>query len=133
MLRKVLNAKIHHATVTETHEDYVGSITIDAALLRETGIHPNEAVLIADMENGNRFETYVFRGEPDTGIIAVNGAAAKLVGPGHRLIIMNFGYLDAADLADHAAKVVVVDERNRIAQRLEYPSSLEMPAVISSL
>lgn len=129
MLRKVLNAKIHHATVTETHVDYVGSITIDATLLRATGIHPNESVLIADMENGNRFETYVFRGEPDTGIIAVNGAAAKLVGPGHRLIIMNFGYIESSQLDDHAAKVVVVDEQNRIAQQLDYPSSLELPVM----
>ena len=132
MLRKFLHGKIHHARVTECHEEYVGSITIDAELLEATGIRPNEMVLIADMENGNRFETYVFRGEPGSAVIAVNGAAAKLTGEGHRLIIMAFGFLTNESIEGHEARVVVTDEKNRIAQRLTYPSTLDLPEMASN-
>jgi len=129
MFRKFLSGKIHRAVVTDCDVDYVGSITIDAALLRETGILPGEAVLVADCENGNRFETYVFEGEPGSGTIGVNGAAARLVEPGHHLIICAWAYLDAAEVDAHEARVVVVDERNRVAQRLTYPTTLGEPAI----
>lgn len=129
MLRKFLLGKIHRAVVTHCDIDYVGSITIDADLLRATGIRPNESVLIADCDNGNRFETYVFEGEPGSGVIGVNGAAARLVEPGHRLIVCAWAHLDAAELDRHEARVVVVDADNRIVQRLTYPSTLGEPAV----
>lgn len=124
MLRKVLNGKIHRASVTHCDLDYVGSITIDADLLRATGIRPNEAVLIANCDNGNRFETYVFEGEPGSGVIGVNGAAARLVEPGHKLIICAFAQVDADELDRHEARVAIVDDHNRITQQLTYPSHL---------
>src|SRR3569623_1231463 len=87
---KLLKAKIHRATVTQTDVNYHGSITIDADLLRASGLLPNEAVLVADCENGNRFETYVIAGEPGSGVIGINGAAARLSKVGHCVIVMSF-------------------------------------------
>jgi len=130
MLRKALYSKIHRAVVTHCDVDYVGSITIDADLLRVTGIRPNESVLIADCENGHRFETYVFEGEPGSGVIGVNGAAARLVNIGDHLIICAWARMTVEELDCHEAKVVVVDERNRIAQQLTYPSTLSPSEVI---
>ncbi len=128
MLRKMLRAKIHRATITQCDPDYVGSITIDADLLRASGIRPNEAVLVCDMDNAARFETYVIYGEPGSGIIGINGAAAKLVGVGHRVIIMAFGFLQDAAVEDHVSNVVVADERNRVGRTLRYDSRLEETA-----
>lgn len=130
MLRKALFSKIHRAVVTHCDVDYVGSITIDADLLRATGIRPNESVLVADCENGNRFETYVFEGEAGSGVVGVNGAAARLVAPGDHVIICAWAQMTDAELDRHEARVVVVDERNRIAQRLTYPSTLRDAAMI---
>jgi len=130
MLRKALYSKIHRAVVTHCDVSYVGSITIDAELLRATDIRPNESVLVADCENGNRFETYVFEGEPGSGVIGVNGAAARLVSPGDHLIVCAWAQMTADELDRHEAKVVVVDERNRIAQQLTYPSTLSESAMI---
>jgi aspartate 1-decarboxylase len=93
-------------------------------------MRPNEAVLIADCDNANRFETYIFEGEPGSGVIGVNGAAARLTEPGHRLIICTFCQLDPDELDDHAARVVVVDRDNRIAQRLTYRSTLGQPMAL---
>ncbi len=127
MLRKMMRAKIHRATITQCDPDYVGSITIDAELLDAVDIRPNEAVLVLDIDNGARFETYVIRGEPGSGVIGVNGAAAQLVGEGHKVIIVAFGLLDASELDTHEGKVVVCDADNRIERRLSYPSLLNMP------
>ncbi len=127
MLRKALLAKIHRATVTHCDLDYVGSITIDADLLRATGLRPNEAVLIADCDNGNRFETYIFEGEVGSGVVGINGAAAHLTAVGHKIIIMAFAQMTEQELDQHETKVVVADENNRIAQRLTYPSTLAEP------
>src|SRR6476659_6169657 len=118
MLRQLLRGKIHRATVTQCDPDYVGSITIDADLLRAADIRPNEAVHVVDVDNAARFETYVIRGEPGLGIIGVNGAAAKLVEPGHKVIIMCYGLLTPAELDEHEAKIVLVDAGNRVAQEL---------------
>ncbi len=130
MLRKVLRGKIHRATITYCDLNYVGSITIDADLLRAAGIRPNEAVHVLDIDNGARFETYVIRGEPGSGVIGINGAAAHLVEKGHKVIIVAYGLLDEQRIDEHVAKVVLVDEANGIVEQLDYPSSIDEPAVV---
>lgn len=125
MFCKVLRAKIHKATITQTDVEYVGSITIDEDLLRASGIRPNEVVLVADLDNGARFETYVIKGPAGTGIIGVNGAAARLVRKGDRVIIFAHFLMNPAEIEEHTADVVLVDENNRITRQLKYPSSLE--------
>jgi len=125
MIRKMLRGKIHRATVTQCDPDYVGSITIDADLLRAADIRPNEAVHVLDIDNAVRFETYVIRGTPGSGIIGVNGAAAKLVAPGHKVIIVCYGLLDERELDEHEARVVLVGEGNRITQELRYASLID--------
>jgi aspartate 1-decarboxylase len=125
MFCQVLRAKIHRATVTQTDPDYVGSITIDEDLLRVSGIRPNEVVMIADVDNAARFHTYVIKGPAGSGVCAINGAAAKLVNKGDRVIIFAYLYLHPDQMDDHYADVVLVDERNRITRTMKYPSSLE--------
>lgn len=125
MLRKMLRSKIHRATITFSDLHYVGSVTIDADLLREADIRPNEAVQVLDIDNGSRFETYVIRGEAGSGVIGINGAAAHLVEVGHKVIIVAYGQFDESEVDDHLAKVVVVDEHNRISQTLSYPSTID--------
>ena len=130
MFRKMLRGKIHRATVTQCDPDYVGSITIDADLLRASGIRPNEAVLVLDIDNAARFETYVLRGEPGSGVIGINGAAAKLVEPGHKVIVVCFGWLDHHDVDEHRARIVLVDEHNRVAETRLYDSRMDEPVLI---
>jgi aspartate 1-decarboxylase len=125
MLRKMMRAKIHRATITKCDPDYVGSITVDENLLRASGIRPNEAVLVLDIDNAARFETYVIRGKAGTGIIGINGAAAKLVEPDHKVIIVSFGMMDDADVDDHVATVIVADENNRVGQTMHYASLID--------
>src|SRR5699024_10456737 len=95
------------------------------ALLRAVDIRPNEAVLVLDIENAARFETYVLAGEEGSGIIGINGAAAKLVEPGHRVIIVCFAHLEPDELDAHEAKVVVCDQKNRMVERFTCPSTLD--------
>jgi aspartate 1-decarboxylase len=121
----MLRGKIHRATVTQCDPDYVGSITIDADLLRATDIRPNEQVHVLDIDNAVRFETYVIRGEAGSGIIGVNGAAAKLVAPGHKLIIVCYGILDDRDLDDHEANVVLCSDKNGVAKIMRYNSMID--------
>lgn len=127
MFTKVLKAKIHNATITQTDVSYVGSITIDEDLLRATGIKPNEVVLIADADNGARFETYVIKGEAGSGIIGVNGAAAHLVNEGDQIIIFAHLLMHPDQVDGHYADVALVDGENRIVEMLRYPSSLDEP------
>lgn len=116
IMRWMLRSKIHRATVTETRLDYEGSITIDEALLESTGMWPGEKVLVADVDNGNRLETYILPGKRDSGIIALNGAAAHHFRVGDKVIIMGF------ELTDEPirAKVVLVDDNNRVSRELVY-------------
>lgn len=123
MLREVLFAKIHRATVTDCNVDYMGSITIDPVLLEATGMVVNEKVLVADCDNGQRFETYVFLGESGSGEIKVNGAAARRTGVGHKVLIMSFCQLTPQEMATFRPKVVICDEHNRIADFIEYPAA----------
>jgi aspartate 1-decarboxylase len=124
MLTKLLKSKIHNATVTATDVNYHGSITIDADLLKASGLLPNEAVMVADSENGNRFETYVIRGERGSGAIQINGAAARLSKVGNRVIIMSFVLATPQETAGHRSRVVIVDSRNRAVETVEHPSAL---------
>ena len=111
MHRCFLNAKLHRMLITEADLDYVGSITIDSDLLDMSGILPGERVLVADLESGTRFETYVMEGQKGSGVICVNGAAARLVHTGDRVIIMQYVWVDD-DESPPKAKVVVADSRN---------------------
>lgn len=131
MLRKMLISKIHRATVTQCDPDYVGSITIDSDLLRASGMRPNECVLVSDIDNGSRFETYVLAGEAGSGIIGLNGAAAKLVCQGDKIIIFSFGQFEHDQIENHIAHVVLVDDHNRIDQILAYPTSLEDAPILA--
>jgi aspartate 1-decarboxylase len=116
MLLKKLRAKIHRATVTEACVDYVGSITIDKDMLDASGIQVGECVLVADLADGQRFETYVFEGEAGSGVICVNGAAARLVDVGDKVIIMAYGYVTLEEAATLEPKVVLMGEGNEITE-----------------
>ncbi|MBN1845327.1 MAG: aspartate 1-decarboxylase [Sedimentisphaerales bacterium] len=111
---QVLKSKIHRAVVTETTLDYDGSITIDTDLMEAAGIFPYEKVLVADLNNGTRHETYVVPGAAGSGVIAVLGAAARLVNPRDKVIIMAFAQMDPQAATDHHPRIVLVDESNKI-------------------
>jgi len=111
MLIQALKSKIHRATVTEANLDYVGSITIDAALMNAVGIREYERVLVSDITNGNRLETYAISGEEGKGTICLNGAAARLCRKGDLVIIMAFALCGENEKIK--PKIVVVDEHNK--------------------
>lgn len=116
----LLKSKIHRAVITQADLDYVGSITIDTALLRESGIVEYEKVQIADINNGNRFETYVIAGEEGSGIICINGAAAKCVNVGDKIIIMAYADMTPQEAKDHKPTVLFVDEKNKLVRKANY-------------
>ena len=116
----LLKAKIHRAVVTQADLDYVGSITIDTALLRESGIMEYEKVEIADIDNGNRFETYAIAGEENSGVICLNGAAAKCVNVGDKIIIMAYASMTPEEAKTHKPIVLFVDQDNKIARKANY-------------
>jgi aspartate 1-decarboxylase len=116
MQRQMLKSKIHRATVTDRDPDYVGSITLDPELMRQADLVPNEQVHVWDIANGARFVTYAIEGEPGSGDVQVNGAAARLVNEGDKVIVASFGAYDEGELASYAPLVVHVDERNRISR-----------------
>lgn len=115
MLRTMFKSKIHRATVTQADLHYVGSVTIDADLLDAADLLPGELVHIVDITNGARLETYTIEGERGSGVIGINGAAAHLVHPGDRVIIISYAQVDDAEARTLRPKVVHVDgEGNRI-------------------
>ena len=116
----MLKGKIHRAVVKQAELNYVGSITIDPKLMEAAGILEYEQVQIVDVENGNRFETYTIDGEPGSGMICLNGAAATQVQVGDHVIIMAYCQMDAKEAADHKPKVVFVDEENHISRVSNY-------------
>lgn len=120
MIRTLLGGKIHRATVTEANLNYVGSITIDVDLLDAAGILVNEKVAIVNNNNGERFETYTIAGERGSGIICLNGAAARKVHAGDIVIIMNYVMMDDDKAKTHKPNVVLVDGDNRITDVLNY-------------
>ncbi|KIC09187.1 MULTISPECIES: aspartate 1-decarboxylase [Neisseriaceae] len=120
MFRTMLGGKIHRATVTEADLNYVGSITVDQDLLDAAGILVNEKVAIVNNNNGERFETYTIPGERGSGVVCLNGAAARLVQKGDIVIIMSYVMLSEPEIAAHEPKVVLVDEQNKIRDILSY-------------
>ena len=116
----MLKGKIHRAVVKQAELNYVGSITIDPKLMEAAGILEYEQVQIVDVENGNRFETYTIDGEPGSGMICLNGAAARQVQVGDHVIIMAYCQMDAKEAADHTPKDVFVDEENHISRVSNY-------------
>jgi aspartate 1-decarboxylase len=113
MRRRMMKSKIHRMTVTDADVDYVGSITLDPELLARADIREWEQVAVVDVDNGARFETYVILGEPGQGDCCLNGAAARLVTPGDKVIVITYADYDDAELEAYAPTVVHVDGRNR--------------------
>ncbi|MEZ5380329.1 MAG: aspartate 1-decarboxylase [Microthrixaceae bacterium] len=113
MRRRMLKSKIHRATVTDANLHYVGSVTIDAELMELADLLTGEQVAIVDIDNGARLETYVIEGEPGSGTICLNGAAARLVQPGDKVIVMSYGEYEPAELEHYHATVVHVGADNR--------------------
>ena len=114
MHRKMLKSKIHRATVTGADLHYEGSITIDQDLLEASDIIPYEAVAVWNVTNGNRFETYAINGERGSGVICVNGAAARLVSPRDLVIVASFVDMENSEALAHEPKLVFVDDKNRM-------------------
>ncbi len=112
----MLKSKIHRAVVTQAELNYVGSITIDKALMDASGIVEYERVQVVDIDNGNRLETYVIKGEENSGCICLNGAAAKLVEVGDKVIIMAYAQMQPSEIEAHRPKVVFVYDKNEIIE-----------------
>ncbi len=115
MFVTMLKAKLHQARVTGADLNYVGSITIATDLLEQVGMYSYEKVLVVDIENAARFETYIIPGERGSGVMQLNGAAARLVSVGDRIIVMAFAQVPAPPPADWQPRVVALDEHNRVA------------------
>ncbi|MDR0846364.1 MAG: aspartate 1-decarboxylase [Lactobacillales bacterium] len=126
MLVELLKCKIHRATITQAELQYVGSITIDEDLMDDAGLIEYEKVQIADVENGERFETYVIAGPRGSGVICVNGAAARKVSVGDKLIIMAYAQIEAVDAREHKPTVVMVDADNKKTGVFQYEKHGEL-------
>ncbi len=113
MRRRMMKSKIHRMTVTDANVDYVGSITLDPELLERADIREWEQVAVVDVDNGARFETYVILGEPGGGECCLNGAAARLVTPGDKVIVITYADYEDADLEAYEPRIVHVDAANR--------------------
>jgi len=114
MLFNMFKGKLHRATVTQAEINYVGSVTIDSELLEKSGILPGERVQIVNVNNGERFETYTIEGEPGSGVICINGAAARLAQVGDKVIIMAYALMDENEARTFKPKVLVLDDQNKI-------------------
>ena len=120
MTLELLKGKIHRATVVQAELDYVGSITVDEALLEAAGILEYEKVQIVDVNNGSRFETYTISGQRGSGMICLNGAAARCVSTGDKIIIMAYGQYTPDEAKEHKPAVVFVDEENKVNRVTNY-------------
>ncbi len=114
MQRIILKSKIHRATVTEADLHYVGSITVDSELLRQADILPYERVQVVDIDNGNRLETYIIEGEAGSGVVCINGAAARLIHKGDKVIIFSFWVINDEEAARVKPKILYVDGNNQV-------------------
>ncbi|CCO08678.1 aspartate 1-decarboxylase [Desulforamulus hydrothermalis] len=119
MLLFMFKSKIHRATVTEANLNYMGSITIDKDLMEAAGILPHEKVQVVNNNNGARLETYVIEGEPGSGVICLNGAAARQAQPGDTVIIIAYTMLDEREARTFKPRVVMVDENNKITRVIQ--------------
>jgi aspartate 1-decarboxylase len=119
MQRTMMKSKIHRATVTDANLNYVGSITIDRTLMEAADLREYEQVQVVDIDNGARLETYVIEGAPGSGTICLNGAAARLVQRGDKVIVISYGVYDEAELGEHQPIVVLVDESNAVVPQLK--------------
>ena len=124
MFRKVLHSKVHMCKVTAAKPDYVGSVTIDRDILEAIGLRVNDAVEVANCRNGERFETYVILGERGSRKIEINGAAAHLVEPGDKLIVMHYAYLTDDEYARNSPRVAIMREDNTIERVIRYEPML---------
>lgn len=120
MLLNMLKGKIHRATVVQAELDYVGSITVDEELLEKAGIYEYEKVQIVDVNNGSRFETYTIAGKRGSGMICLNGAAAREVQVGDKIIIMAYANMSPDEIKENSPKVLFVDEDNKIKRITRY-------------
>jgi aspartate 1-decarboxylase len=116
MLRTMMKSKIHRATVTQADLHYVGSVTVDEDLLEAADLLPGELVHIVDVTNGARLETYTIAGERGSGVLGINGAAARLVQPGDVVILIAYAQMDTAEAKEYLPRVVFVDADNRIVR-----------------
>ena len=116
----MLKGKIHRAVVQQADLNYIGSITVDPALMEAAGIYEYEKVQIVDVENGSRFETYTIAGKPNSGMICLNGAAARCVQKGDKVIIMAYCNMTADEAKEHRPTVVFVDDNNKVSQITQY-------------
>lgn len=119
MFLTIFKSKIHRAVVTQANLNYVGSITIDEALMEAADIMPNEKVQVVNNNNGARLETYVIPGPRDSGVICLNGAAARLVQPGDNVIIITYAMMDRKEASAFKPTVVLVDEQNKVDRIIE--------------
>jgi len=113
MLRYILLSKLHRGTVTECDLNYNGSIKIDEALLEQSGMREFERVEVFDLDNGARFSTYIIKGERNSGELGINGAAARMVQVGDKIIVINYGLMDEEEMVRHQPRIVILDEKNR--------------------
>ena len=120
MTIKMLKAKIHRATVTQAELDYVGSITVDMDLLEQAGILEYEKVQIVDVNNGSRFETYTIAGERGSGVMCLNGAAARMVQTGDKIILMAYAQVTPEEASELRPTVLFVDEKNKVTKVTKY-------------
>lgn len=116
----MLKAKIHRATVTQAELDYVGSITVDMDLLEQAGILEYEKVQIVDVNNGSRFETYTIAGERGSGVMCLNGAAARMVQTGDKIILMAYAQVTPEEASELRPTVLLVDEKNKVTKVTNY-------------
>ena len=121
MLRSMLKSKIHRAVVTQTELDYEGSLTLDRALMDAADILPNERVMVYNISNGERFDTYIIEGEADSGIVCLNGAAARKCCVGNLIIIVTYAILDEREIKEAESTLVLLSEENRILKIKKSP------------
>ena len=120
MMLTMLKGKIHRATIRQAELNYVGSITVDPVLLEAAGIREYEMVQVVDCNNGSRLETYTIAGEPGSGMICLNGAAARCVQKGDKIIIMCYALMSGEEIKENPPKVVFVDDNNKVSRVSSY-------------
>ena len=121
MLRSMLKSKIHRATITDADLNYEGSLTIDSRLMEAADLFPFEQIMVYNISNGNRFDTYVIEGEGGSGSICLNGAAARKGAPGDLIIIASYGLFSEDEIAKGKSILVWVDAKNKLKKRTEVP------------